>query len=81
MAERWKKLNTSNLFSLFIVCQNRNRSALVRELSSNNSLFVGQLHEDKSLVLCACDTIFFTTDLQTVNSIQQLTARADLFLI
>ena len=81
MAESWKKLNTSNLFSLFIVCQNRNISALVRELSSNNSLFVGQLYEDKSLALRACDTIFFTTDLQTVNFIQQLTARADLFLI
>ena len=36
------------------------------ELLSNNSLFVGQLYEDKSLVLRACDLIFFTTDLQTV---------------
>ena len=48
MAERWKKLKFSNVFSLFIVCENRNRSALVRELLSNNSLFVGQLYEDKS---------------------------------
>ena len=32
-----------------------------------NSLFVGQLYEDKSLVLHACDLIFFTTDLQIVN--------------
>ena len=33
----------------------------------NNSLFVGQLCEDKSLALGARDFIFFTTDLQTVN--------------
>ena len=37
------------------------------ELLSNNSLFVVQLYEDKSLTLRACDLIFFTTDLQTVN--------------
>ena len=67
MAESWKKLKTSNLFSPFIVCLNRNRSALVGELLSNNSLFVGQLYEDKSLALRARDLIFFTTDLQTVN--------------
>ena len=35
----------SNVFSLFIVCWNRNRSAPVRELLSNNSLFVGQLYD------------------------------------
>ena len=34
---------------------------------SNNSLFVGQLNEDKSLALGARDLIVFTTDLQTVN--------------
>ena len=67
MADSWKKLNTSNLFSLFIVSLNRNRSALVRELLCNYSLFVGQLYEDKSLALCALDLIFFTTDLKTVN--------------
>ena len=67
MAESWKKLKTSNLFSLFIVSPNRNRSALVRELLCNNSLFVSQLYEDKSLALRARDLIFFTTDLQTVN--------------
>ena len=66
MAESWKKLKTSNVFSSFNVCGNRNRSALLRELLSNNSLFVGQLYEDKSLVLCAHDLIFFTTELQTV---------------
>ena len=49
MAESWKKLKTSNVFPSFIVCKNRNRSALVRELLSNNSLFVGQLYEDISL--------------------------------
>ena len=58
MAEIWKKLKTSNLFSSFIVSSNRNKSA---------SLFVGQLYEDKSLALRARDLIFFTTDLQTVN--------------
>ena len=67
MAESSKKLKSSNVFSLFIVCSNQNRSVLVRELLSNNSLFVGQLYNDKSLALRARDLIFFTTDLQTVN--------------
>ena len=67
MAESWKKLKTPNVFSSFIACQNRNRSALVRELLSENALFVGQLFEDKSLSLRARDLIFFTTDLQTVD--------------
>ena len=35
----------------------------MRELLSNNSLFVGQLYVDKSLALRARDLIFFTTDL------------------
>ena len=48
----------------------------MRELLSNNSLFVGMLYEAKSLSLCACNLVLFTTDLQ----IQQFTARADLFL-
>ena len=68
MAEISKKLKSLNVFSLFIVCSNRNKSALVCELLSNNSLFVGQLYEDKSLALRARDLIFFTTDLQTVNN-------------
>ena len=67
MEESWKKLKTSNVFLSFIVCLYRKRSALVRELLSNNSLFVYQLYEDKSLALRARDLIFFTTDLQTVN--------------
>ena len=67
MAESLKKMKSSIVFSLFIVCSNRNRSALERELLSNNSLFVGQLYEDKSLVLRARDLIFFTTNLQTLN--------------
>ena len=46
---------------------NRNRSALVCDLLSYNSLFVSHLYEDNSLVMHACDFIFFTTDLQTVN--------------
>ena len=39
----------------------------MRELLSNNPLFVDQLYEDKSRVHSARDLIFFTTDLQTVN--------------
>ena len=58
---------TSNVFSSFIVRKNRNRSVPLRELFSNNSLFVGQLYKDKSLALRARDLIFFTTDPQTVN--------------
>ena len=67
MATSWKKLKTSNLFSSFIESSNRNRSALVRELFCINSLFVGQLIEDKSLALRARDLIFVLTDQQTVN--------------
>ena len=63
----------------FIVCSNRNRSALARNLLSNNSLFVGQLYKDKSLALRTCDLFFFTTDLQTVIT-PTITARADPFL-
>ena len=55
------------MFSSFTVYSNRNRSALARKLLSYNSLFVGQLYDDKSLVLRARDLIFFTADLQTVN--------------
>ena len=65
---QWQnKLKISNVFTSFILCSNRNRSAPVRELLSNNSVFVGKLYEDKSLALSTCDLIFFTTDLQTVN--------------
>ena len=67
MVESWKKLKTSNVLLSFNECKNRNRSAPVRQLLSNNSMFVGQLYEDKSLALRARDLIFFTTDLQTVN--------------
>ena len=67
MEESWKKLKTSHVFLSFIVFLNRNRSALVCELLRNNSLFVGQLYEDKSLALRTRTLIFFTTDLQSVN--------------
>ena len=41
---QWRKVGSSlNVFSSFIVCLNHNRSALLRELLSNNSLFVSQL--------------------------------------
>ena len=63
MAESWKKLKTANVFSSFIVCYNIKRSAPVCESLCNNSLFVGQLYEDKSFVLRAHYLIFFTTDL------------------
>ena len=43
MAESWKKLKTSSLVSSFIVCSNRNRSALVSDLLCHNSLFGGKL--------------------------------------
>ena len=36
----------------------------MHELLSKNSLFVGQLYRDKSLMLHARDLIFFTTNLQ-----------------
>ena len=62
-----EKLRTLNLFSSFIVYSNQNRSALVRELLSNNSLFVNQLYDDKLRALRTTDLIFFTTELQTVN--------------
>ena len=71
MAESWKKLKTSNVFLWFIDCSNQNRSALVRDLLSNNSLFVGQLYKDSSLQLTSKQRI----------TIQQITARADLFPI
>ena len=47
----------------FIACKNRKRSALVRELLSNNALCVSQLYA----ALRARDLICFNTDLQTVN--------------
>ena len=55
MVASWKKLKTSNVILLFIVCSNRNRSALVHNLLSNNSLFGVQSYEDKSLALGARD--------------------------
>ena len=33
----------------------------MRELLSNNSLFVGQLYKDKSLALCARDLIVYNS--------------------
>ena len=64
------------VFFVYSVLESKYRSAPVCELLSNNSLFVGQLYEDKSLALRTRDLIFFTTDLQT----QQFTASANLFL-
>ena len=56
MAESWKKLKTSNRFSLFIVCSNRNTSALVRDLLSYNSLieliYFSNIKYPKRLRIC-----------------------------
>ena len=58
--------DTVKLLGGILQC-NSEKFLIFCELLSNNSLFVGQLYEDKSLVLRAGDLIFFTTDLQTVN--------------
>ena len=55
MSEIWKNLKDTTALSLFPVCSNPNRPALVCELLSN-----------KSLTLRACDIVYFTIDLQTV---------------
>ena len=39
MAESWKKQKTLNVFLSFIVYLNRKRSALLRDLLRDNSLF------------------------------------------
>ena len=57
----------SEYLFLFLSLYLRNISALVRELLSNNSLFVSRLYKDKSLALRTRDLIFFTSDHQTVN--------------
>ena len=52
MAESWEKLKDTTAFSLFLVCYNRNRSALVREVLRNSSLFFGcELGADKASVV------------------------------
>ena len=43
MAESWKNLKDTTIFLLFSTCLNRKRSALVHDLLSNKSQFVGQL--------------------------------------
>ena len=55
------------MVSSCIVCVNQNRSTLVHDLLSYNSLFVGQLYKDKSPALRAHDLICFTTDLQLMD--------------
>ena len=69
MCFRWLLCVGIEIDQLYKVC----------ELLSNNSLFVGQLYEDKSLALRARDLILFTTDLQQWIITQQFTARVDLF--
>ena len=67
---QWQKIGRSLRLKMYIrhlLCVKSNRSALMRELLNDNLLFVGKLYKDESLVLCAHDLIFFTTDLQTVN--------------
>ena len=41
---QWRQVRANVILS-YIVCSNRNSSALVRELLSNDSMFVGQLYE------------------------------------
>ena len=54
----------------FVIVVFPDHTHLLFFLLNNNLLFVGQLYENKSLVLCAHDLIFFTTDLQTVNYLE-----------
>ena len=61
--KRISVLNLCHVLKPFV----KSTPALVRVLLSNNSLFVGHLWADKSLVLHACGSFSFTTDLQTVN--------------
>ena len=76
MAESWKKLKISNMVSSFIVCSNQNRLALVRDLLSYyyNSLFVGQLYEDKSLALRApnCELLLNKSLLELIYFLNQV---------
>ena len=55
------------MISSFIVCLNRYRSAVVRDLESNDSLFVSQMYQDRKFGLLARNLIFFTTVLQNVD--------------
>ena len=51
-------------------CFSEYRPALQRELLRNNSLYVGQLYEDKSLAIRTRDLIFFTnSELLLKNSL------------
>ena len=43
MAESWKNLKDNITFSPFSMCLNQNKSALVHDLLSDTSQFVGQL--------------------------------------
>ena len=54
---QWRKVGLKMCFRRLVCVR-----APVRELLSNNPLFVGQLYEDKSLALRARDLISFTTD-------------------
>ena len=52
---QWRKVEDFKCVLVVYCVLNQNRSAPVCELLSNNSLFVGQLYEDKSLALRARD--------------------------
>ena len=84
MAESRKKLKISLVFFVVYYVFNRNRSAQVRELLSNNLLLVCQFYKDKSPALCAHNLIF-TTDLKTelllINSLLELIYSEINFLI
>ena len=70
IGRKLEKFEDFKCVSSFIVCWDRNTSALVWERLSNYLLFVSQLYKEKSLGLRAHDLIFFKTDLQLNRSAQ-----------
>ena len=55
MVEYWKHVKDTLAFSLFLVCENRNRILLTSDLLPNMSQVVGRSLVNKSLPLRACD--------------------------
>ena len=78
MAESCKKLKSANVFSSFIVCYNRNRSALLREL-----LIIHCLPVSCTRINHSCCALMIWSSLQLTSKqwiiTQQFTARVDLF--
>ena len=78
MAESCKKLKSANVFSSFIACYNRNRSALLREL-----LIIHCLSVSCTRINHSCCALMIWSSLQLTSKqwiiTQQFTARVDLF--